>query len=359
LIFRSLTDSQFAKKTLHHRRSEADNQFVATSTQKQASAARRAENRARGEARPHSRVRARPVLPGRRCKVTRRCLEQRMFLAPGAEIEPAELVNFLGYCLATAANKYGIDVHACVVMSNHHHTDVTDPYAKLPAFTQLFHSMIARGLNALRGRAGTFWEGAPPCQTTRPTDDETLQDLVYTLTNPVKDGLVKWSRLWPRFSTHGWRFGETRTFTRPRWFFDKKGDMPATISLTLVRPAIFLDLDDDELFEMLEHEVRRREIAHQDAFRRENRRFMGSRKLARQSWIRAPKTFQERFKVMPEVAASSELLRLAQLQRDREWEREYAAARELLLAGSPAVFPRGTYWMKHFAGVVVAERAPP
>jgi REP element-mobilizing transposase RayT len=302
-------------------------------------------------------VRARPIDPGRRCKVTRRCLERRMLLVPDGD--PTRLVEFIGYCLAHAANKYGIQIHACVVMSNHHHTDVTDPDARLPAFKQLFHSMIARGLNALRGRGDLFWSGDESCDTTRPTDDETLQDLVYTITNPVKDGLVKWSRLWPGFSTQGWRFGETRTFRRPDWFFDENGEMPETVSLTLVRPAIFLELSDDELYEKLEQEVRRRELEHQDGFRRDGRRFMGASKIARQRWNRAATSFEERFKVAPKVAASWQWMRLAQLQRDRDWEREYAAARELLRAGLPAVFPQGTYWMKHFAGVDVAERAPP
>jgi REP element-mobilizing transposase RayT len=332
---------------------------VPTPAQKQASAARRAENQARGEARPHARVRARPVHPGNRCKITRRCLEQRMFLAPKPELEPEELVNFFGYCLAIAANKYGIEVHACVMMSNHHHTDVTDPHAMVPAFMQAFHSMIARGLNTPRVRTGSFWDGDPPCRTIQPTDDESLQDLVYTITNPVKHGLVKWSQLWSGFSTQGWRFGETRTFKRPTWFFNKDGELPETASLTLVRPAIFRELDDDALYAKLEHEVRRRELILQKAFRKEGRRFVGVRKLAGQRWNRAPTRFAALFKVAPKVAASSAEVRLPQLKRDRGWEREYAAARELLLEGLPAIFPPGTYWVKHFAGAVVAERAPP
>jgi len=280
-----------------------------------------------------------------------------MFLSPDGD--PARLINFIGYCLAHAANKYGIEVHACVMMSNHYHADVTDPHARLPAFKQLFHSTIARGLNALRNRDDSFWSDGQSCDTTRPTDDQTLQDMVYTITNPVKDGLVKWSRLWPGFTTQGWRFGETRTFKRPYWFFDENGEMPETISLTLVRPAIFSDLSDDELSDKLAVEVRRRELSCQQDIRREGRRFMGDEKLAKQHWNRVAKSYAERFTIAPKVAASHPWMRLAQLQRDREWERKYAAAREQLLAGLPAVFPPGTYWMMHFAGVNVAERAPP
>ncbi|MFO7563490.1 MAG: hypothetical protein R6X02_12665 [Enhygromyxa sp.] len=291
-------------------------------------------------------------------KITRRCISRLMLLAPREPAKAEELVNFIGYCLAYTAERYGIQIHASVWMSNHHHTDVSDPDGNLVAFKQLLHSMIARGLNARLPRTDSFWSGDDPCDTQRVTDDESLNDLVYTLTNPVQAGLVKQGRLWSGFTTSGWRFGETRTFKRPDWFFDKKGETPKEASLTLVRPPIFSDLDDDALYEKLRTAVRRRELEIQGQFRRANRRFMGLKDLALQSWKCAPKSFEERFKVAPKVAASSPWLVLAQLQRNREWERQYAEARELWLAGKPAVFPAGTYWLRRFAGVTVAAQAP-
>jgi hypothetical protein len=322
----------------------------------QASAARRAANRARGQARPHPRVRARPIFAGRSYKVTRRCVGRLLLLSPGAKAD--ELRNFIGYCLAYAATRYGIEVHASVWMSNHHHTDVTDPEGNLVPFKQLLHSLIARGRNARLGRHDTFWSGDAACDTRRPTDDETLRDLVYTLTNPVAAGLVKRARRWPGFTTMGWRFGETRTFRRPAWFFDKSGSMPDEASLTLVRPSIYRELDDDALHGLLMDEVRAREVDIKLKFREQGRRFMGERKLARQHWNRAPQSFEERFRVAPKYAASSKWLVLAELQRDREWERRYAAARALLRAGKPALFPAGTYWLRRFAGAVVAAQPP-
>ena len=279
-----------------------------------------------------------------------------MFLSPGRK--PEELANFIGYCLAHAANKHGIQIHACVMMSNHHHTDVTDPLGELPAFKQLFHSMVARGLNARLGRTDKFWSGDPACDTQRPTDDQTFEDLVYTITNPVEAGLVKWSSIWPGFTTAGWRFGETRTFRRPKWFFDASGEMPDEVSLTLVRPPIFPELDDDALFEKLAVAVREKERELQAKWRRLGRQFLGLRKLARQDPNQAARSREERFTITPQVAASSKWSRLAQLQRNREWEREYAAARGRWRAGQAAVFPAGTYWLRRFAGVTVAQHPP-
>lgn len=344
-------------KVLQCCRRAADNPYVVSSAQKQASAARRAKNRARGQARAHPRVRARPIVAGRSAKITRRCIERLLLLSTGNQAE--ELNNFIGYCLAISAQSYGIRVHASVWMSNHHHTDVTDPEGKIVLFKQKLHSMIARGLNALRGRRDTFWSGDGGCDTLRLDDDtESLGDLVYTLTNPVSAGLVKWARLWPGFTTVGWMFGETRTFTRPKWFFDEDGNTPEEVSLTLVRPPIFPELDDEQLYQKLMTAVRDREVEAQRKMREEGRRFMGLRKLAKQRWNRAPETFEERFKVAPKYAGSSKWLILAGLQRDREWERQYAAARASWLAGEPAVFPAGTYWLRVFAGVNVAAQPP-
>ncbi|PRQ02805.1 hypothetical protein ENSA5_20700 [Enhygromyxa salina] len=329
---------------------------MATSAHKQASADRRETNRARGAARGYERVRARPIYAGRRYKINRRCIGRMMLFAPGAH--PAELANFIGYCLAHNAERYGIQVHASLWMSDHHHTDVTDPDANLVPFKQQLHSVVARARNARLGRFDSVWSGDDPCDTGRSSDDESLMDLVYTLTNPVKAGLVKWSRLWPGFTTIGWRFGETRTFRRPDWFFDAAGDMPEEVSLTLVRPPIFPELDDDALYAKLMEAVRERELEIHRSMRRRGRRFMGLRKLARQRWSCVAKSVEERFTVAPKHAASSKGRVRVEIARDREWERQYAAARALLLAGKPAVFPAGTYWLRRFAGVSVAGQAP-
>jgi len=58
--------------------------------------------------------RPRQIVPGATVFVTRRCT-QRQFL-----LKPSRLVNqvFL-YCLAYAAARHGILVHAFIVMSNH------------------------------------------------------------------------------------------------------------------------------------------------------------------------------------------------------------------------------------------------
>jgi putative transposase len=132
--------------------------------------------------------------------------------------------------------------------------------------------------------------------------------------------------------------------------------MPETVELTLVRPHVFEELSDDELYERLEAEVRQVEREVQAEFRRTSRRFVGLEKLRAVRHDRVPSSFEARFKVTPKVASSCRWRRLAQMQRDREWERQYALARARLLAGGDAVFPAGTYLLRRLARVAVAEQ---
>lgn len=281
-----------------------------------------------------------------------------MFLATGKT--PEEIENFCGYTYGIALERYQHKLHAATTLGNHHHLDTRDTLGNTPNFMDSVHANLARGINAKRGRFEHFWSSDGPCVTRQPTDDETLEDMVYTLTNAVKDGLVKWGHRWPGFTTYGWRFGETRTYKRPDWYYDPDNpDNPEEVQITLERPDIFPELSDDELFELLMKRVRERELEIQAEMRKEGRRFMGEKKLRRQHWNRAPKSYEDRFTITPKVAASSRWLRLAQLQRDRDWEAEYAEARAKLIAGDrDALFPEGTYWMRLHAGVKVAQGPP-
>ena len=94
----------------------------------------------------------REVIPGRFYMVTRRCTQRQLLLRPDPETNNAFI-----YCLADAAQRFGIDVLLPSAMSNHHHTVIYDRHGTLPAFTEHFHKLLAKCQNALRGR----WALAP------------------------------------------------------------------------------------------------------------------------------------------------------------------------------------------------------
>src|SRR5690606_18080816 len=122
-------------------------------------------------------------------------------------------------------------------------------------------SRALKGINAKRGRFDAFWSVHGPCDIEQLTDEETLEDIVYTYTNAVEAGLVKWAKNWPGFSTYGWRFGERRRFRRPDWFYDPGNEaVPEYVDVVLVRPDIFPELSDDQLYELIQKKVREREL---------------------------------------------------------------------------------------------------
>lgn len=329
----------------------------------QDSAARRAKNRARAQQRDHERVRARPILPGARVKVTRRCHDRRLFLAPVGDPRKGyaarEIADFFGYTLGRALLKYGVDLHAAVSLGNHHHCDMTDRLANRPRFKNSLHSNLARGINARRGRSDSVWSGGGSCDTLTPSDDETLNDLAYTDTNAVAAGLVKWGHLWPGFTTYGWRFGETRYYRRPDWYYDPDNpENPDVVAITRTRPKIFVELTDDELFEKLMDRCRELERDKQAQMKAANRRFMGLKKLSRSKWWKRPSTWENHYTVKPTVASSDKWKRIAALQQNLRWARAYAKARAEHRAGGKPEFPCGTFLMRVRYNVSVAAQPP-
>src|SRR5262245_5097062 len=83
----------------------------------------------------------RQVLPRATYLVTRRCAQRQFLLKPSKTTSEVFL-----YVLAVAAERFGIQVHAFCVLSNHFHLVVTDPQARLPAFHQFLDALVARAL---------------------------------------------------------------------------------------------------------------------------------------------------------------------------------------------------------------------
>lgn len=334
------------------------------SSRTQASARRRAVNRAHALKREHKRVRARPILADERVKITLRCHDRRLFLSPYGDPRKGrtadELRNFVGYVIGRAQLKYGFEFHGGVVMGDHVHYDTTDVRANRPRYKDSIHTCLARGINARLGRSDAMWSPGGSCDTTTPTDEENLRDLAYTDVNPVKAGLVKWGHLWPGFTTFGWRFGETRAFRRPDWFFDPDNpENPPVVTVMRVRPkGSYPDVSNDELSALLMRLCREKQREKQREMKAKHRRFMGLKKLARTKWWRQAVSWEDRFTTKPRVASADKWKRIEALQRNRDWARSYAKAYDEYCRGLDPVFPHGTYLMRVRYGVRVAERPP-
>lgn len=289
----------------------------------------------------------RPVFPGRFLFITRRCT-QRMFL-----LRPDEATNnAFTYLLGEAAQRFGITIILEQMMGNHHHMVLYDPEGRYVEFMEHLHKFVARSQNALRGRWENMWSTEEPCVVELLTRAELLDKLIYTATNPVKDGLVEKVHHWP-----GPRFlsalltGKPLRATRPMHFFREDGPMPAEVELVLKLP------DDFENKEEFLDELRRGVAEVEDACARERqtsgRRVVGRRSVLRQHWSASPTSHEPRRGLRPRVASRNAWRRIAALQRNKEWQAAYRDARRRWKAGEDVAFPYGTYWLRRFAHVRV------
>jgi hypothetical protein len=217
--------------------------------------------------------------------------------------------------------------------------------------------MMARSQNALRGRWENLWSTEEPCTIEVLSRDDVLDKLVYIATNPVKDGLVEKVHHWP-----GPKFlnallgGKRMRATRPRHFFRADGPMPEVVDLGLGLPEHFEDKA--EFLAQLERRVAAVEESHAEERAKSGRRVVGRRSVLRQFWGDCPTSHEPRRGLRPRIAARNTWLRVAALQRNKEWIAAYRDARRRWARGEDVVFPYGTYWLRRFASVKV-EPLPP
>jgi len=291
----------------------------------------------------------REVIPGRFYLVTRRCTQHQFLLRPDAETN-----NAFVYCLAEAAQRFGVEILLTYAASNHHHTVIFDRKGSVPAFTEHFHKLVAKCQNALRGRWENLWASEQVCVVHLVEVADVMNKLVYVATNPVKDRLVEKVRHWPGVNGLAALLGgRTLRATRPRHFFRSDGPMPAAVTLNLALPS---ELGDAV---QLRAELRERVAAAEAAVAAERLRtgvgVLGRRAILRQSWRDCPASRASRRNLRPRIAACNPCARIEAIRRHREFVAAYRDARACWIGGKASRFPVGTYWLRRFAYVPLAS----
>ena len=277
--------------------------------------------------------------------MTRRCTQRQFLLNPGKAAN-----NAFVYCLAVAAQRFEIDVLDFIKMSNHLHDAIYDRAGNAPAFYEHFHKLLAKCMNALRGRWENFFSSAQTSVVRLETRKALVDRLVYIATNPVQDGLVARVDDWPGAS--GYRAllsGVPLTATRPEHFFANDGTMPAEISLQLRIPAELGDRE--EILAEVQAGVAAVEAQMADERARTGRRVLGRYAVLRQSWRESPTSREPRRNLSPTIAARCKWALFEAIQRKRDFTVAYRKARTAFLLGVPVLFPYGTYWLRRYLGV--------
>lgn len=110
--------------------------------------------------------------------------------------------------LAENAKKFGVAVHAYVLMDNHFHLLATPSTAQgLPLMMQAVGRSYVRRFNQRHSRTGTLWEGRYR-STLIETERYLLACMVYMDLNPVRAGMVTQPQAW-RWSSHAHYLGQT------------------------------------------------------------------------------------------------------------------------------------------------------
>jgi putative transposase len=284
----------------------------------------------------------RQVTAGSTVFVSRRCDERRFLLRPDDYVTQAFL-----YCLAYAATECNILIHGFVAMSNHFHLLLTDPDGCLPVFMERFDGLLARSLNAYRGRWESFFAPGSYSAVQLDTQDDSLAKLTYILTNPVAAGLVDHARRWTGATSVRWRFGESRTVSRPGGgFFRPDSTLPDEVTLRLAPLPNF-----DSTVAEFDGPVRERLIARETeiraATRSAGRTFAGMDEVLRCDPEGRPHTREPRRRVNPRVAGSDRDVRIQATIRWSSFVRMYREAWLRWRDGDHAVaFPEGTWLMR-------------
>jgi putative transposase len=288
--------------------------------------------------------------------ITRRCTQRQFLMRPDRETNNAFI-----YCLAVAAERFGICVLFTVAMSNHHHTGIYDPDGCYPAFIEHFHKLFAKCQNALRGRWENFWSSEQTSVVRLVDPNDVIDKMTYALSNPVKDNLVDRAHHWPGVTSLQFLL-DARPFTasRPKHFFREEGPMPEAVSLSFARPEGFGHLSATEYATMMLERIRAAEEAASAERRRAGTAVVGRKNVLAQRWSDRPGNREVQRNLSPRVAARSKWSRMEALLRNRAFRDAYTAARASFAAGiRDVIFPAGTYWLRRFTRAICAPLPEP
>ena len=127
---------------------------------------------------------------------------------------------------AEQAPRFGVALHAYMLMDNHFHLLVTPSTAEaLPQFMQAVGRSYVRGFNDRHGRSGTLWEGRYRA-TVLQAERYLLPCMVYMDLNPVRAGLTSEAREHPWSSHHHYAGLRTDRFLSPHPIYWTLGNTP-------------------------------------------------------------------------------------------------------------------------------------
>ena len=248
--------------------------------------------------------RARPIVPGTTYLLTRRCVQRQFWLLP-----TGPTTQIIMFCLAVAAEKFGVRIHAVGAMSNHVHIVLTDVHGRAPAFYHWAFKFIGTVVNASLGRWGSLFEQSEKTSLVRLTTEQSILDAIaYTCANPVAAGLVETDSEWPGLCRY-YDGKERKAVARPKVYFRDNGNVPKSAHLELVRPPVMASESDADVIKKLRKCVNGLVRKERKRIHKSGRRFVGAAGVLRQKRWLCPETRERRRKISPRVAGKNKWAR--------------------------------------------------
>ncbi len=293
-------------------------------------------------------TRPRIVDPGTTLALSRRTTMRHYLLNPD---ETRQMEQCYWYCLAHAAQLYGVLVHAACLMSTHTHEVITDVRGELPRFLQEFHRNLALCTKAYRGWPEEVFNKKSTSAHALLTADAIVESIAYLIANPVEALAVRYAKDWPGAHTLPADIG-TRVIRvrRPDHYFDPTNpEWPEFIELPLEMPAVLeLDYGSELARERIAARVRQRQHQAWNESRRTGIGFVGPRRIVRFSHTKRARSYEVFGGLNPRFAAAGNRAAATQaIKRLRAFHAQYQRAFAKWTAGDRDVcFPEGTWWMR-------------
>ena len=172
--------------------------------------------------------------------LSRRATRRYFLFRPDAD---REMELLFWYCLAVAAMKHGVVVHAVILMSNHLHVIITDVHGVLPDFLRDFHRMLANATKALRGWTAEVFDKCQTSSVELITDEAIVEEMAYVIANGPHSGLVRYANDWPGAHTRVWDVGRrvVRARRPAHWFDETNRAWPKEVELPIVMPERLIE----------------------------------------------------------------------------------------------------------------------
>jgi putative transposase len=288
------------------------------------------------------------VLPGKVWSVDRRTTRRYFLFKPD---EQRRVENLFWYCLAVAAAKHGIVVHAACLMSSHIHLVYTDVHGVQPRFKAEFHRLFANGLKVFIGWPEEVFKAGAGGEH-EPLDAHALvEDIAYVIANPASALAVRYAKDWPGAQTLPGDIGRrVIRATRPTFYFNPRNpNWPPVAELRLEMPeALEVAFGVDSARRRIADKVRRLERKALGDSKEKGIPFRGVRRVLRVARTVRARAFEAFGKINPRFRAAGnwELAR-SKVRAMRLFEAMYAEALARWTAGERRVlFPSGTWWMR-------------